>query len=1117
MPFIRRYIGIFFCVCVMGGGAGAFFTVADDFGVRIWEEDLVLPTYLTRDASEFPIFFNGRAYQGAQGKVYPYPFLDELTDEKRDVAYRAVYLENEYLRVCVLPELGGRIFSARDKTNGYELFYRQSVVKPALIGMLGAWLSGGVEWNVPHHHRATAFIPVDYALEDNPDGSKTIWIGELELRHRTTWAIGLTLHPGRSCLQSTVRIENRTPLAHSMLYWANVAVHTNEDYQVIFPPDTKFATYHGKNQFAHWPVARERYNRVDYSEGVDISWWKNHPAPTSFFAWNYWDDFLAGYDHGKQAGVMHVADHNVMPGKKFWTWGTAEQGRRWDTILSDTDGPYLELMVGAYSDNQPDYSWIKPYEIRTVSHFWYPIRDMGGAKAANLEAALNLEAGDGKVQIGVNVTRTRKAARIVLMAGERELYAEDVDVSPGKPYAREVVLGSSFDPDDLELTLESEGDVVLSYSPKPPQDEEAPEAVVPPPPPEEIATTEELYLAGLRLEQFHNPTRDPYPYYREALNRDPEDARTNTQLGKYFIKKQMFDAAEFHLKTAIKRLSRNHTRPSDCEAYYYLGYSQRYAEYFPPAIDSFQRAAWDSAWRAPACLNLAEMACAEGRYEEALRFLDRAGSQGGHLAKALQLRAAFLRRLGEPDRAIVIARSVLELNPLDFLARNELYLASLESGDLGGAEETLVRLTELMRGEVQSYLELALDYMACGLDREAKDVLLRFISSTGKEHPLVLYSLGFLEDRGGDRSAARKFIKHASRVEPTRSFPFRLEMFRILLNAFQYNPRDARAAYYLGNNQFEVLPEEGIKYWEMARELGEDYFMLYRNLGLAYARVRNDEQKAVANLERAMAIDPSHPRLYYELDRMYETLGESPEKRLALLEQNLEVVSQRDDALTQVIKLLVQLGRYDRALELLAGHHFHVWEGGGQIHNFHVHAHLLRGGEFFRKGQYDKALQDFRRADEYPANLDVGRPVHGGRRAQVWYFIGTALEALGRNAEAEKAYLVSAAHGRGWSELSYYQGLSLRKLGREREADSKFLGLAEFAERRITASPAMDFFTKFGEKQSAAAQKAQSIYLLGLAHLGLGQRSNAQESFQQAVALNPHHFWAAHFLSRLSK
>lgn len=271
--------------------------------VKVWEESLIIPTYLTGEPERFPIFYSGRAYQGAKGPVYPYPMLDKLTDVRENKAYKALYLENDCIRICVLPEVGGRIFSALDKTNNYDFFYRQHVIKPALIGMLGAWISGGVEWNFPHHHRATSFMPVDYTLTENKDGSKTIWVRETEIRHRTKWAVGLTLHPDRSYIEATVRLFNRTPFVHSMLYWANVAVHASEDYQIIFPPSTEFAAFHGKNQFSHWPISTEVFNRVDYTRGVDVSWYKNHPARTSFFAWDCEEDFLAGYDHGKKAGV----------------------------------------------------------------------------------------------------------------------------------------------------------------------------------------------------------------------------------------------------------------------------------------------------------------------------------------------------------------------------------------------------------------------------------------------------------------------------------------------------------------------------------------------------------------------------------------------------------------------------------------------------------------------------------------------------------------------------------------------------------------------------------------------------------------------------------------------
>ena len=371
------------CLAVLAWLAGVAPSLPAAPSVHLWETNLVIPSYLAAPPSPVPRFYEGRTYQGAKATFYPYPVQDVLTDQKTNQTYRALFLENQYIQISVLPELGGRIFSATDKANGYDFFYRQHVIKPALIGMLGAWISGGVEWNVPHHHRATSFSPVDYTTTTNADGSATIWVGEIELRHRMKWLVGMTLYPDRSYLELTCKMFNRTPFAHPMLFWINAAVHCGTNYQVIFPPGTEWAAQHSKPEFASWPIAHQTYGGTDYTRGVDISWWKNHPNPVSFFCWNEEDDWFGGYDHGKQAGVIEVADHHVAPGKKFFEWGNGPEGEAWSKILTDDDGPYLELMAGAWSDNQPDYSWIQPGETREWKHWWYPVRNLGGGEGGN--------------------------------------------------------------------------------------------------------------------------------------------------------------------------------------------------------------------------------------------------------------------------------------------------------------------------------------------------------------------------------------------------------------------------------------------------------------------------------------------------------------------------------------------------------------------------------------------------------------------------------------------------------------------------------------------------------------------------------------------------------------
>jgi len=725
-------------------------------------------------------------------------------------------------------------------------------------------------------------------------------VGETEFRHRTKWIIGLTLYPDKSYLEATVKLFNRTPFVHSMLYWTNVAVHASEDYQIIFPPSTECTTFHGKNQFSHWPISTEIFNRVDYSRGVDISWYKNHKAPTSFFAWNSEEDFLAGYDHGKEAGVAYVADHYIAPGKKFWTWGTGTQGQMWEKILTDTDGPYLELMVGAYSDNQPDYSWIQPYETREVKQYWFPLRKIQGVKKANLEAAVNLEVTPGgKAQIGINTTSGNEGAKVVLEAKGDVLFVRLIDIAPDAPYFEEVKLPSQVEEEHLRLILYSpSGKELIRYVPVKRKTKALPEAVEPPPPPEEIETVEELYHAGLRLEQFHNPAMEAYPYYEEALNRDPNNSLVNIALAILYLKRGMFSSAEQKLNRALSRTTQNYTRPKEGEVFYYLGIALRAQNRHKEAYDAFNKAAWSFAWRASSYYCLAEIDCARGDYAKALDFLDRSLALNQLNLRACNLKACLLRKMGEMEEALKITKKVLHLDPLNFWAVNEQFLQMTGKGLESQAEECLNMLMERMRDAVQN-------------------------------------------------------------------------------------------------------------------------------------------------------------------------------------------------------------------------HHFHVWEGGGRIHSVYVDAHLLRGQRYILSKDYERALENYLEALEYPENLEVGRPVRGGGEPRVFYFIGTAYEAMGERDQAKECFEQSVSVKTGWSELSFYQGLSLKKLGRQDEAQQILEGLMEFAQKRVQASEGMDFFAKFGERQTASARRAQAHYLLGLSYLEKGEKEKARAEFERACQLNVNHLWAKHYLSTI--
>ncbi len=1103
---------------MMTSGAALSFLMSDVASataaeVRLWETNQSIPTYRVGPPDPNPRFFQGRAYQGAKAMAYPYPIRDELLETREDRSYKTVYLENEYIQFSVIPELGGRIFSALDKGNQHDFFYRQSVIKPALIGMLGAWISGGVEFNIPHHHRTTSFLPVDYKLETDADGTKTIWIGETELRHRMKWSVGLSLRPGRSYIEMSVRAENRTPFAQSFLFWINPAVAATPEYQVVFPPDVEFGVQHGKPEFARWPIAFEEYGGVDYTRGVDISWWKNHPSPVSFFCFRSDDDFFGGYDHGKQAGVMHVANHHVAPGKKFFLWGTGEEGAAWERILTDTDGPYLELMAGAYSDNQPDYSWIQPGEVKTWKHYWYPTRKLGAAKRANRDAALNLEVTNRTAFIALNATAAFRDARVTLTRNNETLFTQVLNISPDAPYATNVSLMSGIQAEELRLTLhDAHGNELIAYQPAPRKNSPMPKPVERPKAPEKIESNEELYLTGLRIEQLHSPSFEAEPYYREAIRRDPGDYRANTALGILLCKQWRWAEAETHFNAAIARATEHYIRPKDGEAFYYLGVALRAQGKMDAAYDAFFKAIWSHAWQAAGYFQLAEIDCQRGRWTEALEHINRSLASGAENTKALNLKAAILRKLGNTAAAQQVVDAVRALDRLDFRSLNERYLLARAQGQ--AAEKISREFHELCRGDVQTYLELATDYANAGLWADAAELLERYIATQpnpSQLNPMVYYCLADYAEKSG-RSDVQPLREKAARAPHEFCFPLRYEDEEVLRRAMAANPQDARAPYYLGNLLYDNQPAQALEAWLRARDLDNLFPPVHRNLGIAFAAVEKDFYKAAYIMERAVRLNPNDPQWFYELDTYYEAAGSAPSKRLDLLRKHHEVVSRRPEALRREIALLTVQGQHDRAIELLRKHRFRNWEGNREIHRIYVDALLQRGQVRLRENQPVAARKDFEAALEYPENLEVGEAADDRTARQVYYFLGVTAEALGERAKAteyfQTAVAPTATTNLSPAEIRYYEALALKKLGRGREAKAVFEKLIQQGKKQLESKDQPDYFAKFGDRVPERVRKANTHYVIGLGYLGLGRNAAARSEFQKAIKLHPAHLGA---------
>ncbi|HEY3861592.1 MAG TPA: DUF5107 domain-containing protein [Verrucomicrobiae bacterium] len=1108
----------------------------DSHSVQVRVEIAELPTYMPAAPDKNPMFLEKRVYQGSSGRVYPLPFTDRIAETPVNRKWTALWIENEFLRAMILPELGGRIHVLQDKTNGYDLIYNQPVIKPALVGLAGPWASGGIEFNWPQHHRPATFLPVDYEIEEHPGGSKTIWCSDHDPMARMKGMHGACLHPGRACLELKVRACNRTPFTQTFLWWANVATRVHEAYQSFFPPDVCCVADHARRSMTEYPLARGFYYGVDYArrarEGVpaeeaprqftppavpkyapnDLSFYANIPVPCSYMALGSERDFFGGYDYKARAGLVHVASHHISPGKKQWTWGNHEFGYAWDRHLTDPGAggqcaPYIEIMAGVYTDNQPDFSFLQPGETKTWSQYWYPIQKIGRPCHANLEAAVSL---DDK-SIGICVTRERLGAAIILTAGAKTIFSVKHDLTPGAPFVHNV---HQVHNSRLRL-LDNTGAELLSF-----HSEARPKAPLPAPAdepsaPESIPSADELFLTGLHLEQYRHATRCPTLYWREALRRDPLDARCNNAMGLWHLKRGEFQDAETHFRRAIERLTRRNANPSDGEPFYNLGLCLRFLGKTDAACAAFYKACWNQAWQSCGFHALAEMDCAAARWPAALDHLDRSLRMNSENLRALDLKALVLRKLNREADADALLRQTVALDRLDWWARHLL----------GGP----------VRCDWQARLDIAHDCARAGFFAEAI-ALLNTPAPPGRDLPdqnwgalpLVQFTLGWLHEKNGDSRQALRCFRQAAALPPDYCFPARLEEIAILEAAMRAHPRDARAPYYLGNLLYDRRRhEEAIKLWEKSARLDPNFPIIWRNLGIGYFNVRKNGRKARAAYDKAFRRAPDDARLLFERDQLWRRLGEQPERRLAELQKHPRLVERRDDLTVELCALLNQTGRPAEARALLSARNFQPWEGGeGGALGQYTRALAALGRSAMAGGDFAAARAHFDAALVAPPNLGEARHLLVNQ-SDIHFGLGCALAGL-RDRAAARGHWRAAAGFKGdfqamsvraFSEMTYYSARSLERLGRRAEACRLFRRLLDDALKLEKAKAKIDFFATslptmlVFDDDLQARQKTTALFLQAQARLGLGQTARAQALLRTVLRRDPNHAAAADLLA----
>lgn len=1114
--------------------------------VSVSIETITLPTYLPEPPDRNPMFLEKRVYQGSSGRVYPLPFTDRIADKPIQREWKAIWIENEYLRAMVLPEIGGRIHILQDKTNGYDLIYRQDIIKPALVGLAGPWISGGIEFNWPQHHRPATFLPTKTHIEEGEDGSMTVWCGDHDPMVRMKAMHGVCLRPGVARLELRVRAYNRTPLPQTFLWWANVATRVHESYQSFFPPDVYYIADHAKRAISRYPLCEGHYYGLDYGErarnGVptseippqfvppasggqasvtyaanDLSFYANIPVPTSYMCMGSQEDFFGGYDHREQAGLIHLANRHISPGKKQWTWGNHPFGYAWDRNLTDKDtngeyAPYIELMAGVYTDNQPDFSFIQPGETKTWTQYWAPLTKIGPAHHANTEAALSLAISGKEACLGV-VAFAAYPRTVITVTAKRKALAKFIHgLAPGSPLLKTLILPARTAMSDLRIVVRTaEGRELISYKPKPHVEKDLPPAATEPAAPADMDSNDKLYLTGLHLAQYRHATRDADAYWREAIRRDAGDSRCHTALAGWHLRRGEFAIAETHARSAIARLTHRNLNPADGEAFYLLGLILTYQSGPDNAYAFFYKATWNQAWASASFHALSEIDCRRSDWSAAIDHLDRALRLDSANLRARALRVMVLRRFGRTVEADALLAENLTLDPLDEWSR---YLAG--RADLRDA---------------QSCLDLAHDLARAGFFGEAIEILNDSPEAVDDlpdqswgAAPLVAYTLGWLHQQAGDQAAAFANFRRAAALSPDYCFPARIEEIAVLEAAMAAAPLDARAPYYLGNLLYDRRRHrEAIRLWERAAKLDAAFPTTWRNLGIGYFNIAKKQDKARASYERACRCAPKDARLLFERDQLWKRLGEAPAKRLRILKKHLDLIALRDDLSVELCALYNQTGQPVKAQSILTGRHFQPWEGGeGQAMGQHVRSQLLLGREALAKCDFSSALNHFEYALASPENLGEAKHLLANK-SDILFWLGEACAAAGDRAGARAAWTAAATFNgdfqdmsvRAFSEMTFFSALAWERLGKKAKSTCLLKNLLAYARALEEQTAKIDYFATslptmlLFDSDIQACQVTTARFLQAQALLGLGQKTKARALLVDVLRRDPNHALAA--------
>ncbi|MCX9061473.1 DUF5107 domain-containing protein [Citrobacter portucalensis] len=1071
--------------------------------VTVKKEQIKLLTWTTDKEDPNPMFLEKRVYQGSSGAVYPYGVIDTLTGKCEEKEYQAIWLENDFIKVMLLPELGGRIHRAYDKVMQRDFVYYNEVVKPALVGLVGPWISGGIEFNWPQHHRPTTFMPVDVNIQKHDSGACTVWLGELEPMRGLQVMTGFTLYPEKSLIEITGKIFNPNSTPRHFLWWANPAVKGGDDHQSVFPPDVTAVFDHGRRAVSSFPIAHGEYYKVDYSAGVDISRYKNIPVPTSYMADKSDYDFVGAWHHGENGGLLHVADHHVSPGKKQWSWGYGDFGQAWDRNLTDENGPYIELMTGVFTDNQPDFTWLAPFEEKVFIQNFLPYSQLGTLQNANTTAAIKLERDNSALQIGVYAISPLSHITVEIRDDENVLWSTRLSLEPAEAWLHN--LTGEYSQRLTMALVNQEGHEILSYLEHIPEETPLPSPAKAPALPAELDNCDELYFIGQHLEQYLNASRSPFDYYKRALELDPYDYRCNVALASLEYNRANWKLAEKYASDALKRAHTLNKNPKSGEASHILASSQEKLGNLQEAYDNYFKSSWSGDCRDSAFYNLARLELINGNIEKALSFCKQSLRFNGCNNLAMGLYGILLSKAGKPSEAIQYIAMQLEEYPLSYVLHYAQYSVTNDQQ----AFEKLLAITN-NRGINSSVLATWL--VNLDLKSEAYDILTLL---DNKEAMPLLWRASLTRDEN-EKSALVK--------EAQRNFALKVRFPNIVeeVDMLRQLSNEGFAQYLLGCFYYsKKLYNDAVVCWSYTLDAMPDFAPAHRLMGIWSWNKQGSFEKAEQFLNRAIELEPVNARLLFERDYLYKVNAQSPSFRLAALEGKIDVALMRDDLTSELLNLWNVQGELDTAAKVLTERKYHPWEGGeGKVTGQFLINKQRKAIAAIKKGQLNEARELLKTALTYPLNLGEGR-LAGQSDNDIWYMLGWCADKQGECYQAERDYQQATQGGSSLDagryyndqpvDYLFYQAMTFKKINQQDKAEAMFRNFIDWADDHAADEVKSDFFAVslpdlvVLDSDAKSLHQQHCLFVKALGHLGLGEINLFKQCLNMLLELNPSH------------